>query len=239
MKSEHRVHFAAHAPPAPHWFRPQMAEPRPAEVLPPHPVLRQEYLDGGVTGENRYPSPLLSQWLLERSDEIETSCRARHEWDLEHERQTLAQWPWVYADLVLGARVGRTRSIVELVNEAARLSLTPLFADAAATPATPGHAIGFRSPRCDGQHAIFVDAADEEELAEVVDTLRDAVVDSIVEALAIAGLVQPDAARRTADLLRQQRAKATEEGRALDRQLDDDFAPDNFPDPTFAPSSGA
>lgn len=204
MKNEHRLRFATQAPPAPEWFWPHMATPRPQEVLPSDPTLRAEYLDEGVTSEHPYPSPALRQWLLDSSNAIEASCEAREEWDREQQRQTLAQWPWAYADLVLGARTGRTRAVVELVAEAARLALSPLERDA-----SPEHgpSILVQTPRDDRPRTVDVVAADEEELVEVVDVLRDAVVDAVVEALAIAGVVHLDSARRTVDLTRHMRAQ--------------------------------
>ena len=211
MKHEHRLRFAVHAPPAPAWFRPQMAEPRPAEVLPSDSSLREEYLDGGETSEQPYPSPLLRQWLLEQSEAIEASSRARQEWDRELERQTLAQWPWAYADLVLGGRVGGTRAIVDLVAEAVRLALSPL--EPGAFPKLVP-SILVRTPLDSRLRTVGVEAADEGKLVEVVDVLRDAVVDAVVEALSIAGVVRPDAARRSVALARRLRDQSDLRGEA-------------------------
>ena len=112
---------------------------------------------------------------------------------------------------MLGGRVGGTRAIVDLVAEAVRLALSPL--EPGAIPKLVP-SILVRTPLDSRLRTVGVEAADEGKLVEVVDVLRDAVVDAVVEALSIAGVVRPDAARRSVALARRLRDQSDLRGEA-------------------------
>jgi hypothetical protein len=109
--------FALRAPEPPYWFRPVMTE-RP--VRPRRPSLDNGgELDRIIDAWHRDDcgnslreffsvglSPDEADLVLEYELELESWQDELNQWELERERQRLAQWPWEYARLVMEARDG-------------------------------------------------------------------------------------------------------------------------------------
>jgi hypothetical protein len=100
--------LAASAPAAPKWFVPAMPDPpaRPQipESLKPHERLVRDVWVGEceLSDMPGYAQADARAW-------IEAMNIADHEnelWCQRRDEQCLAQWPWVYADLVLAAEGG-------------------------------------------------------------------------------------------------------------------------------------
>lgn len=88
-----RAYFAAHAPAEPAaWFQPKGLPPRPADPKVPEFPLTA----AGRKQAEKFEEAVLKPWR-----------RICDEWTLICAEQRAAQWPWAWADLVLGAPVAR------------------------------------------------------------------------------------------------------------------------------------
>jgi hypothetical protein len=107
--------LVAHAPEPPDWFRPVMPErpERPKRLTLGTAELDRiidewhwddcgnslsEYFSGSGLSDDQHTA------VLEYELELESWQDELNQWELERERQRLAQWPWEYARLVMGAR---------------------------------------------------------------------------------------------------------------------------------------
>lgn len=95
-----RQYFATKAPhEIPEWFGPEM---------PPKPPYGKWYSEDGL----RAYDTLLEAKKYEGDCFYNENTEARSEWEYNYKIQRIAQWPWFWADLVLGSENAKTNQTV-------------------------------------------------------------------------------------------------------------------------------